>query len=237
HKVDDLDNFATTEGSLYFWVVDATGQHESATAIRWTADLKIRHQVQPAADRRLVTLEATPRAQLYYTLDGSNPKDGTRYEAPFEIGTASCRLLVFASAGEANSTADFSIPASSDKTVQIVDSKPARLQGKRVALDTTERVFGVINHFRDQPDTRFKGVRIDIGEGENTVAVRFQEREITAAMIEGVVNSLRAVLAEPEALVNVTIADGVRFDTGFALKEFARLIGMELKPGEVNQED
>lgn len=237
NKVDDLDNFATTEGSLYFWVEDSTGQHESAAAVRWTADLKIRHQVQPAADRRLVTLEATPRAQLYYTLDGSNPKDGTRYASPFEIGTASCRLLVFARAGEANSTADFSIPASSDKTVQILDSKPARLQGKRVALDTTERVFGVINRFRDQPDTRFKGVRIDIGEGENTVAVRFQEREITAAMIEGVVNSLRAVLAEPEALVNVTIADGVRFDTGFALKEFARLIGMELKPGEVNQED
>src|SRR5690606_36981661 len=27
-KVDDLDNFTTTEGTLYFWVKDTTGQHE-----------------------------------------------------------------------------------------------------------------------------------------------------------------------------------------------------------------
>ena len=134
-------------------------------------------------------------------------------------------------------TADFQIPASGDKTVQIVDSKPARLQSKRVALDTTDRVFAVINRFRDQPGTRFKGVRVEIGEGENTVTVRFQEREVTAAIIEGVVNSLRDVLGEPEALINIAIADGVQFDTGFALKEFAKLAGIELKPGEVSQED
>ncbi|NMH17581.1 AAA family ATPase, partial [Tepidiphilus sp. B18-69] len=82
HKVEDLDNFSTTEGTLYFWVKDTTGQHESAPAVRWLADLKIRHQVEPAADKRRVRLEATPRADLYYTLDGSNPKDGTRYDGP-----------------------------------------------------------------------------------------------------------------------------------------------------------
>lgn len=236
-RVDDLDNFSSTEGTLYFWVKDTTGHHESATPTRWLADLKIRHQVEPAADKRRVVLEATPRAELFYTLDGSNPKDGIRYDAPFEIGSASCRLLVFARAGEANKTADFQIPASGDKSVQIVDSKPARLQGKRVALDTTERVFGVLTRFREQPGTRFKGVRVEIGEGENTVTVRFQEREVTAAMIEGVVNSLRDVLGEPDASLNIAIADGVHFDTGFALKEFAKLAGIDLKPGEVAQED
>lgn len=236
-KVDDLDNFTTTAGTLYFWVKDTTGQHESALPVRWLADLKIRHQVEPAADKRRVRLEATPRADLFYTLDGSNPKDGTRYEGPFEIGASAYRLLVFARAGEANKTADFQIPASGDKTVQIVDAKPARLQAKRVSLDTTDRVFGVINRFRDQPGTRFKGVRIEIGEGENTVTVRFQEREVTAAMIEGVVNSLREVLNEPEALVNIAIAEGIQFDTGFALKEFARIAGVELKPGDVSQEE
>ncbi|QGU32911.1 anti-phage-associated DUF499 domain-containing protein [Thermochromatium tepidum] len=236
-KVDDLDNFITTEGTLYFWVKDTTGQHESAAATCWLADLKIRHQVEPAADKRRVRLEATPRAELFYTLDGSNPTYGTRYDGPFEIGPGAYRLLVFARAGEANKTADFQIPSSGDKTVQIIDSKPARLQSKRVALDTTDRVFGVINRFRDQPGTRFKGVRVEIGEGENTVTVHFQEREVTAAMIEGVVNSLREVLKEPNAPLNIVITNGVHFDTGFALKEFATLAGIELKPGEVIQED
>jgi hypothetical protein len=236
-KVEDLDNFTTGEGTLYFWVKEPTGHHDSAPPVRWLADLKIRHQVEPAADKRYVRLEATPFASLFYTLDGSNPKDGNRYDGPFEIGPGSYRLLVYARAGEANKTADFQIPASGDKTVQIVDAKPARLQSKRVTLDTTDRVFGVINRFRDQPATRFKGVRIEIGEGENTVTVRFQERQVTAAVIEGVVNSIREVLKEPEALVNIAIADGIHFDTGFALKEFAKLAGVELKPGDVSQEE
>ncbi|HFZ2222869.1 AAA family ATPase [Pseudomonas aeruginosa] len=237
NKVEDLDNFATGEGTVYFMVKELTGRYESGPATRWLADLKIRHQVEPAADKRRVTLAATPHAEIFYTLDGSNPKDGARYDEPFEIGSASCRLLVFARAGEANKTADFQIPASGDKTVQILDSKPARLQSKRVALDTTDRVFSVINRFRDQPGTRFKGVRVEIGEGENTVTVRFQEREVTAAIIEGVVNSLRDVLKEPDAPLNISIADGITFDTGFELKEFAKLAGVELKPGDISQEE
>src|SRR5690606_25369170 len=192
---------------------------------------------EPAGDKRLVRLEATPRAEIYYTLDGSNPRDGTRYDGPFEIGPSSYRLLVYARSGEANQRADFQIPASGDQSVQINDSKPARLQGRRVVLDTTDRVFGILNRFRDQPGTRFKGVRIEIGEGENTVTVRFEAREITAAIIEGVVNGIRDVLNEPEALVNVAITSGIHFDTGFALKEFAKIAGVQLRPGDVSQEE
>lgn len=235
-QVDDPDNFRTKEATLYFWAEDTTGQHESAPPTRWLADLKIRYQVEPAGQQRQVALAVAPQADLYYTLDGSNPKDGTRYERPFEVGNQATRLLVYAHAGEASAREDFQIPAGNDKTVHIDDNRPARLQGKRVALDTTERVFSVVNRFREQQDIRFKGVRVEIGEGENTVMVRFQDREITAAMIEGVVTSLRTVLQEPDAQVNVVVTDGVSFDSGFALKEFAKVAGLELKPGEVRQE-
>lgn len=130
----------------------------------------------------------------------------------------------------------FQIPASGDKRVQIDDTKPARLQGKRVSLDTTDRVYGVINKFKDNDNTLFRGVRIEIGEGENTVTVRFQERAVTAGMIEGVVNSLREVLKEDQAPVAITISDGVEFENGFAVKEFAKIAGLDLKPGDLVQE-
>ena len=235
-KVEDLDNFSVGEGSLYFWVEDPTGKYESGPPVRWVAELKIRHQVDPAADKRRVTLQSTPWAAITYSLDGSNPKDGIEYDEPFEIGSEAFRLLVYARAGEANQTADFQIPASGDKRVQIDDTKPARLQGKRVSLDTTDRVYGVINKFKDNTSTLFKGVRIEIGEGENTVTVRFQERAVTAAIIEGVVNSLREVLQEDQAPVVITISDGVQFENGFAVKEFAKIAGLDLKPGDVVQE-
>lgn len=236
-QVEDMENFSTGEGTLYFWLKDTTGTYESGAPTRWTAELKIRHQVEPSADKRKVTLQCTPKAEMTYTLDGSNPKDGKTYDGPFEIGSEAVRLLVYAKSGEATKNADFQIPHSGDKTVQIDDAKPARLSNKRMALDTTDRVYSVINHFRDQTNTRFKGVRIEIGEGENTVTVRFQEREITAAMIEGTVNSLREVLQEDQSPVAITISDGIQFESGFEAKEFAKIAGIELRPGKVTQED
>ena len=146
--------------------------------------------------------------------------------------------MVFAKSGEATKNADFQIPHSGDKTVQIDDSKPARLNStKRVPLDSTDKVFGVINRFKDQTSTQFKGVRIEIGEGENTVGIRFGERQLTAAMIEKTVNSLREVLNEADAQVTLSIKDGVEFESGFEAKEFAKIVGVELRPGDISQDE
>lgn len=237
-QVEDLENFTTKAGTLYFRVKDYTGKYESGPPQRWLAELKVRHQIESTGETRKLTLQCTPTAELLYTLDGTNPKDGASYAAPFEIGAQAARLLVYAKAGEATKTADFHIPHSGDTKIQIDDTKPARLNsGKRVSLDTTDRVFAVINHFKDQANTQFKGVRIEIGEGEKTVTVRFQEREITAAMIAGTVNMLRDVLNESQASIAITINDGVHFENGFEAKEFAKITGIALKPGDVIQED
>lgn len=235
--VEDLENFVTQEATLYFLAVDSEGKHETGEPKRWVADLVIRHQVHAVSDTRRVELQCAPQAELYYTLDGTNPKEGTRYEAPFEIGPEGFKLLVFAKAGEAAKNSEFSIPAAGDKRVQIDDAKPARLiETKRVNLDSTDKVFAVVNRFRDHPDTLFKGVRIQIGEGENTVQVRFHERQVTAQIIEGTVNSLRKVLGDEQSQINIAIAGGVAFGNGYAAREFAELSGIPLKPGDVIQE-
>lgn len=237
-QVEDLESFSSTEGTLYFSVRDPSGKYETGPATRWVADLKIRHQIEPLADKRKITLQCTPNADMLYTLDGSNPKDGKDYEGPFEVGSKEARLLVYAKSGEATKTADFQIPNSDDKTVQIDDTKPARLNStKRVPLDSTDKVFGVINRFRDQTSTQFKGVRIEIGEGENTVGIRFGERQITAAMIEKTVNSLRDLLNDADAPVTIAVKDGIEFENGFEAKEFAKLVGIELRPGDIAQDD
>lgn len=234
-QVTNLDNFTTSEGTLYFLVKDTTGHYESAGPIRWLADLKIRHKIEPAADKRKITLQCTPKADVFYTLDGSNPKDGILYKDAFEIGSQATRLLIYAQSGEAEETANFQIPASSDKTVQIDEIKAARII-QRISLDSTDKVYGIVNRFRDQPNIRFKGVRIEIGSAENTVTVRFHEREITARMIEGVVSSLRDVLHENQAPVAITISDCILFDTGLEAKEFAKIVGLELRPDNIVQE-
>lgn len=237
-QVEDLENFATTEGTLYFLVRDTTGAYESGAPVRWTAELKVRHQVESVADKRLVTLQSMPPAKILYTLDGSNPKDGTDYKESFEIGPESLLLLVYAESGEANEMARFQIPQAGDQTVQFDETKPAKLSSdKRVLLDSTDRVFSVINRFREKEETKFKGVVIEIGEGEQTVSVRFQEREIQASVIEGTITKLRDLLGEDQAPISVNVRSGVSFESGFEVREFAELAGIELKPGDVVQEE
>lgn len=56
-------------------------------------------------------------------------------------------------------------------------------------------------------------------------------------MIEATVNSLRDVLKEADANVSVAIRDSIDFENGFEAKEFAKLVGIELKPGDIAQNE
>jgi hypothetical protein len=235
--VIDLDNFHTNAATLYFLAVDNDGQHEIGESKPWLADLIIRYQLHVTSDKRRIELSVSPVAEIYYSVNGSNPKEGDRYDAPFEVGTEALQLLVFAKAGAASKNASFSIPASGDTRVQIDDHKPARLQdSKRINLDNTEKVFGIINRFRDREGTQLKGVCVLIGDGENTVQIRFHEREVTVQMLEQTINTMRKVLNDDQAQISITINGGIQFGDGYACKEFAELSGLQLKPGDVIQE-
>lgn len=236
-KAEDLENFSPKAATLFFLATDSDGQHETGEPQCWIADLKIRHQIKALADKRLVELRCVPDAEMTYTLDCSNPKEGIRYDNPFEISSNAERLLVYARSGDATKSVDFQIPSACDKKIQIDDSKPAKLsEAKRVILDNTEMVFKVMNRFKDN-NAKFKGVRIQIGEGENTVTIRFGEREISATVIEGAINSFRQILSEGQAMISITLNSGVTFESGFDAKEFSKLSGIELKPGDIVQED
>ena len=235
-QVQDLDDFRTTEATLYFVAVDGTGKHQVGEPTRWTADLTVRHEVHKIADTRKVELRCTPRAEMRYTLDGTNPKEGAVYTDPFPVPAAGCTILVAAKAGEVEKTVKISIPPAGDDRVIIDDRKPARLADtKRVSIDTTDRAFGFIQRFRDRSDTRMRGVQIILGEGESAVQIRFNERELTAAAIETAITGIRQALGDERAPVQILIRGGVSFGDGFALKEFAEVAGIELKPGDVVQ--
>ena len=75
-----------------------------------------------------------------------------------------------------------------------------------------------------------------LGEGENAVQIRFNERELTAAAIETAIRGMRDALGEEQAAVQVLIRGGISFGDGFALKEFAEVAGVELTSGDVIQD-
>ena len=236
-QVQDLEDYRTSEATLYFIAVDSAGKYQIGEPTRWTADLTIRHEVHKVADTRKVELRCTPAGEMRYTLDGTNPKEGTVYAQPFPVPTKGCTILIAARAGEVEKSAKIPIPSDGDDRVIIDDRKPARLaESKRVSIDTTDKAFNFIQRFRDRTDTLLRGVQIILGEGENAVQIRFNERELTAAAIETAIRGIRAALGDEQAAVQVLIKGGITFGDGFALKEFAEVAGIELKSSDVIQE-
>ncbi|QUY40678.1 anti-phage-associated DUF499 domain-containing protein [Acaryochloris marina] len=235
HVVRDLDTFRTKDSTLYFLAVDSTGKYSIGEPKRWVAKLKIQHQVHNRPVHREVELAVTPNAQLRYTIDATNPREGKVYDGPFQISDDQILLQVYASAGEATATETFNISQKGIERPPIKDDMPAKLVRTKPRFDTTKAVFDVIAQFKDRQGVIFHGVTLNIGENEQAVQVRFNDRPVTPDILEKLIKALRESLNEPDALVQLTIRDGAAFDTGFDLKAFAELAGIELTPNSVEQ--
>jgi hypothetical protein len=176
--------------------------------------------------------------ELRYTLDGTNPREGRVYDGPFEIGDEKHTLQVFAKAGEAEGFETFHIPAHAEREgdggPDIDDNRPASLVRTHAQLDGAGAVFKLIQTFKDR-EARLHGARLLVGEGENAVQVSFNQRELTIAMLEYVVTSLRSALGEEDAPLQLKVRQGGDFGTGRDLKEFAELAGLELTNNTVSQ--
>ncbi|QBQ53835.1 anti-phage-associated DUF499 domain-containing protein [Nitrosococcus wardiae] len=235
-SVQDLDNFRTREATLYFLAVDPSGEHQTGEPVRWSNRLVIRHQIRATAEGRKVELKVVPTGTLRFTLNGINPKEGQLYEGLFAVPPEGAILQVYAHAGEAETQETIRLPALGSDQPQIDEAKPASLNSsQRLNLDTTEKTFKLIQAFREDDTTQFKGVQAIIGENEEAVTLRFNARPVTAAVIEQAVRALRQAIGDEQAPVQITIREGGHFRNGYELKRFAELCQLKLSPEVVIQ--
>lgn len=233
--VEDLDVFRTQAPTLYFLAIDTSGSHATGEPTRWVAKLKVRYQVHDLPDERKVELAVTPPAEIRYSLDGSNPKEGRIYDEWIPIPDEQVLLQVCAKAGEAINVETFTIGAKGIQRAAIDEARPAKLVRQKPRFDSTQAVFEMISSLKDRQGVVFHGVTLNVGEGEQAVQLRFNDRSVTPATLEKVIAALREHLEEPDALVQLIIRDGAEFGTGFDLKAFAQVARLELSPDTVEQ--
>tara|TARA_Y100001973_G_scaffold27049_2_gene40916 strand:- start:17179 stop:20313 length:3135 start_codon:yes stop_codon:yes gene_type:complete len=233
-KVTDPDNFKTGSGTLYFIVVDSNKEHDTGEPVKWTASLSLKHQPKSAGTKRLIEIKSSVAADIRYTLDGSNAREGAPYDAPIEIGQEAITVYVFAKSGDAECRKEFSVPAvntGGDTSVDITidDAKPAKLNlNEKVNLDSTGKTFEVLNKHKDSADTFFAGVRVIVGDGNDAINLRFGDREVTAKTILNSIEGLREAIGNADENVIVKIQSYIKFDTGFNMKTFAEDVSIAL---------
>jgi len=218
---------------VQFLVIDPTGQNEMGDPFVWTNSLVIRNELKSEGGRRRLSLQVAPRGALWYTLDGSEPRNGTPYPGPIELGEGAIRVLVFAQEDGVESRADFSFPAVGSKKVLVDPSKPAKLACQAPKrLDSREKTFLLLKEGKERTIT-FSNVAIDIGQGEKVARINLGNFDIGVDYIE---SFLDPILRQFDPTVPITLAfRSATFHSGHDLQEFFKTLDLEFKEGEVFQ--
>lgn len=225
--------YTTAALRVNFLVCDPSGQFETGDPVTWSNKLILRNKLSEKNGKRSVELFVAPKGSIRYTLDGSEPRDGTVYQGPVLIGESDVLLRAFAEAEKLETKAEFRFGAKGKKGVQIEDVKPGRLVSRTGRkLDSRGKTFEGLKQAAEKSVT-FEGVVLTVGQGSQIISVSVGEIPVDAAFIESFLTK-----ALEKFTVNTPITMTFRkahFASGHDLKDFANKLGIELQQAEVEQ--
>lgn len=227
------NQLSTTALRVSFLVCDVSGQYETGDPVTWTNRLVLRNELSETDGKRSVELFVVPRGEIFYTLDGSEARDGTPYTGPVTIANDDVLIRAFASTDGLETEEEFRFPAKGKRGVQIDDVKSARLvsrSGRK--LDSRSKTFEGLKHAADRSVT-FEGVNLTVGQGNQMIAVSVGDIEVDATFIESLLVKVLEKF-KPDTPVTMTFRKST-FASGHDLKDFAAKLGIELVSGEVDQ--
>ncbi len=226
-------SLATKALRVNFLVVDPSGQYETGDVVPWSNKLVLRNNLTEKGGKRTVEILVAPRGSIRFTLDGSEPREGARYEGPVEIADSDVLLRAFAEASGLEAKADFRFPAKGKKGIHVDDLRPGRLLSRTGRkLDSRTKTFEGLKQAREK-SASFENVALTVGQGAQAVQVMVGEIRVDAAFIEAILKTILEKF-EPTAPVTMTFRKA-HFASGHDLKDFAEKLGIGLESGDVEQ--
>ena len=225
--------YSTTALRVAFLVRDPSGQYETGDPEVWTNKLVLRNRLSEEGGKRQVEIFVAPRGEIRYTLDGSEPRDGERYDKPISIGDSEVLLRAFATADDLEAKEDFKFPAKGKMGVQIDETQPARLISRSGhKLDSRTSAFEGLKQAGNKT-VDFENVTLTVGQGAQIASVVIGEVKVDATFLTQL---LENVLDKFPPDTPVTMAfRKAHFESGHDLKQFCEALGLEIAHGNVEQ--
>lgn len=216
-----------------FLVCEPSGRYETGEPVVWENRLVLRNRLTEAGGKRQVELLVAPRGAIRYTLDGSEPRDGTPYDRPVAIADGEVLLRVFASADGLETKADFRFPAKGKKGVQIDETKPARFVSRAGhKLDSRASAFEGLKQAGDK-SVLFENVTLTVGQGAQVASIMVGEVRVDADFLTQILKTVLDKFA-PDTPVTMSFRKA-HFASGHDLRQYCEKLGFEISQGSVEQ--
>jgi len=229
-------SYRTTEVEVWFGVIHGDDPAQLSEPKAWKGRIALTHDRQVAIDHYLVTLTATPDAEIRWNTTGINEKEGQVYDgSPIRVpADGRTTLYAYAKRGGVEVRERFLFEEVGAERV-IADDKPAEAELDIQMPDLTS-ITRALSAAKAEPGTRLTGIRLTVGSGEAGITFRCGTHVGTSPEdIESLIAELRRLIGDPDAPATLR-ADGARFPTGYALKSFAEKAGIDISAGCVSQE-
>lgn len=212
--------------------VDPTGKNQTGTPITWENSLIIRNRLDESS--RKLELFVAPKGEIRYSLDGSEPRNGTVYKEPISLGKDAATIQVFASCDGLEEKKTFRFAAQDSDELNIRLEEPAVLYNEKPKrMDNASRTHDAIRIAKEK-GIEFEKVILSLGSAPKAIHVTFGDIKISGEFIEQELAHLQSML-DPEAPLTMTFRKAY-MPTGHDLQQFAKELNIELINGDILQE-
>jgi hypothetical protein len=228
------DNYLETNAlRVSFLVVDPSEHFETGDPVIWSNKLVIRNELTEELGQRKLKLLVAPKGAIWYTLDGSEARNGTKYTEPIEIGNKEAKVLVFAEEDGIEGRESFTFQ-SQGRGISFHATKPAKLVSNKglKKLDSRQKTYSALTKAKDK-SISFEGVRLTIGEGQTSTTITIGELTVDAVYLEELLKI--ALVPFPNDVAISMDFKKANSKSGHDMQEFTSSLGIELHSGEVVQ--
>lgn len=226
------DNLLVTQAlRVQFLAVDPTGKNQTGDPKIWNNRLVIRNKFTKTT--RSLELFVAPKGSIKYTLDGSEPRNGTDYSDPIQLVNEEASVYVFVECEGLDAKRTFTFAGVDEKDVPIKPDVPAVLYApapKR--LDNSSKTYEGLKLAKEK-GVEFEMVTLQLGSAPKIAHLSMGEMKLTAEFIEKELTHLQSLM--PSEAPVVFSFKKAHFSTGFDLEQFAKALGIEIQQGEVEQ--
>lgn len=226
------NNLTTKALKVQFLAVDPTRKNQTGSPVTWKNELVLRNKLDEKT--RKLELFVAPRGDIRYTLDGTEPREGTEYKGAFPIGNDAVQVLVYAECNGLEAKRTFSFAEAGSDELILVKEKPATYKSSTPKkLDNASKAHEGIRVAKEKGIT-FQGVTLIVGTSPKVIQMVFGDIKVDAEFLEKSLTHMQNLL-EPDAPLVLSFKQA-NTPTGHDLEQFSKELGIEMKNEEIIQE-